>query len=84
MRGSNTVQPEQEDDQLKMAIDLLQERLFSLSCEEEKDSPGEAREESGSQTYAGVLRRKASPGRQEPDQLVKIRQLGTRGSMVQL
>ena len=82
MRGANTAHTDQEDDQLNKAIDLLQERLFTLSCEEEVESQAEASEETSTQTYAGVLRREG--GRQEQDQLLKIRQLGTRGSMVQL
>ena len=57
MRGANTAHTDQEDDQLNKAIDLLQERLFTLSCEEEVDSQAEASEETSTQTYAGVLRR---------------------------
>ena len=59
------------------------DRLFTLSCEEEGGEAGEAstEEEPGSQTYAGVLR---TPARTtDTDQLIKIRKLGTMGSMVE-
>ena len=81
MRGASTVQADQEDDQLNKAIALLQDRLFSLSCEEEADSHVQSREETNTQTYAGVLR--SPPKKAEPDQLIKIRNLGTMGSMVE-
>ena len=80
--------PSQFDSNLCFSSD----RLFTLSCEEEAGevggqgpSPGEGEEEeeeeAHSQTYAGVLR---SPARTtETDQLIKIRKLGTMGSMVE-
>ena len=78
--------PPQFDSNLCFSSD----RLFTLSCEEEAGevggqgpSPGqeEGEEEAHSQTYAGVLR---SPARTtETDQLIKIRKLGTMGSMVE-
>ena len=71
--------PSQFDSNLCFSSD----RLFTLSCEEEAGELGQASpEEPHSQTYAGVLR---SPARttETTDQLIKIRKLGTMGSMVE-
>ena len=49
---------DQEEDQLNKAIALLQDRLFTLSCEEETQTETSSKsiEERPSQTYAGALR----------------------------
>merc|ERR1719242_1899603 len=79
---------DQEEDQLNKAIALLQDRLFTLSCEEETqtETSSKSTEERPSQTYAGALRSShqslqshQSHQSHHTDQLTRIRNIGTIG-----
>ena len=77
---------DQEEDQLNKAIALLQDRLFTLSCEEETqtETSSKSMEERPSQTYAGALRSShQSHQSHHTDQLTRIRNIGTIGSMTE-
>ena len=80
---------DQEEDQLNKAIALLQDRLFTLSCEEETQTETSSKsiEEKPSQTYAGALRSShqshQSHQSHHTDQLTRIRNIGTIGSMTE-
>merc|ERR1712062_455313 len=89
---------DQEEDQLNKAIALLQDRLFTLSCEEETQTETSSKsiEERPSQTYAGALRSShqshqshrshqshQSHQSHHTDQLTRIRNIGTIGSMTE-